>query len=106
MMDWCRFGMAIPESRQPSFRSEAHGLVFSATCLRPAAKKRGSAFPSTGPSILLRAMSKVEWLRAAVSPIPKPRKEQRPPASLFRKVPVIPYKKLNEVNPLLEGLGI
>jgi hypothetical protein len=25
-----------------------------------------------------------EWLRAAVSPIPKPRKEQRPPASLSR----------------------
>jgi len=32
----------------------------------------------------LRAMSKAEWLRAAVSPIPKPRKEQRPPASLSR----------------------
>jgi hypothetical protein len=28
---------------------------------------------------------KVEWLRAAVSPIPKSRKERRPPASLFRK---------------------
>jgi hypothetical protein len=27
-------------------------------------------------------MSNVEWLRATVSPIPKPRKEQRPPASL------------------------
>ena len=25
-----------------------------------------------------------EWLRAAVSPIPKPRKERRPPASHFR----------------------
>ena len=25
-----------------------------------------------------------EWLRAAVSPIPKPRKELRPPASLLR----------------------
>ena len=26
-----------------------------------------------------------EWLRAAVSPIPKPRKEPRPPASRLRK---------------------
>jgi len=44
-----------------------------------------SAFSSTNPSILLRAMSSVEWLGAAVSPIHKSRKERRPPASLFRK---------------------
>jgi len=32
----------------------------------------------------LRAMSNVEWLRAAVSPIPKSRKQRRPPASHSR----------------------
>ena len=37
-----------------------------------------------------------EWLRAAVSPIPKPRKERRPPASLSRNdFMVLPGRRID-----------
>jgi hypothetical protein len=51
------------------------------------------AFPSTGPSILLRAMSKVEWLRAAVSPTDKIRKDSTQRLGRARRGPPVTAKK-------------
>jgi hypothetical protein len=44
-------------------------------------QEAGLRIPSDRP---LGHELEAEWLRAAVSPIPKPRKELRPPASLSR----------------------
>jgi hypothetical protein len=48
-------------------------------------KEAGLRIPLDRPFDLTQGHElEVEWLRAAVSPIPKPRKEQCPPASLSR----------------------
>jgi hypothetical protein len=69
-------------------RSEAPGLVFSATYLR------GKLAPSAFPVLTNGFDRDLEFIfcaygedRAAASPTDKSRKERRPPTSHFRKTP-------------------
>jgi len=95
--------MAVPESRNPFFRSEAPGLVFFSDLFTSRFFEAGLRIPFGRP---LGHELKAEWIRAAVSPIPKLRKERRPPASHSRKGSVIPLKGLKKANRFLSVLAI